>query len=632
MKLTHEQKLITRHLQGHAMVKAGPGCAKTSTLALRVQHMLDLEYEPSSIVILTYGKALPLDIVNTLSKFISPEVAKQITVSTIHSFAYRLLKTDCQSVGHVPPRALNQQRKERFLKDRAKRTGVKLKELKQAFNHYDSRIKSGKIEAMLGNDKAKKAKMAYKSYSNYKSKRNKVDFKDMIRDAIKLLKQHPDQDSTLLCSYQHLMVDELQDIDRAQKELLLLLAMRMESTVIVGDPLQSIYGWRRSLPRYWHDIEKALVPKQFELTQSFRIPRQALALVNDLGRKIDPDAPVLTSTFDGSKPKLWEFADQDQQHWYMAKEIKRLLSNGVEIHQIAILGKTRKELSQTALALRARNTEVTERYGLNAAANNDRHRRQIHVHVHKTHLLALIQLTRLEQLRRSRPTKTQTRDQQALTRDWIENLWLPKKTIQLIQERLTVKPKAILSIASDDPSYDRINDLSNAIEKAAGLGIESALQCLIDASKPVLKDRDDRHHKLRVRDLTDIKIMARNCMTMEDIKTEWFEPTTVDDGVQLMTIHAAKGQEWEYVFVLNVVEGIIPRYQATDTKALEELRVFYVAVTRHHKGLYVLQTPTPTRKLVKKSGSGSSSQPVLFKERSSFIDIDKQGLDFRSYV
>ena len=363
---THEQKLITRHLQGHAMVKAGPGCAKTSTLALRVQHMLDLEYEPSSIVILTYGKALPLDIVETLTKFIGTEVAKQITVSTIHSFAYRLLKTDCQSAGQLAPRALNQQRKERFLKDRAKRTGVKLKELKQAFNHYDLRIKSSKIEAMLGTDKAELAKKAYRSYSKYKLKRNKVDFNDMVRGALKLLKQHldPDQDSTLLCSYQHLMVDELQDIDRAQKELLLLLALRMESTVIVGDPLQSIYGWRRSLPRYWHDIEKALVPKQFELTQSFRIPRQALALVNDLGRKIDPDAPVLTSTFDGCKPKLWEFADQDQQHWYMAKEIKRLLDNGVNIHKIAFLGKTRKELGLSALALRARNAP------LNNTANN----------------------------------------------------------------------------------------------------------------------------------------------------------------------------------------------------------------------------------------------------------------------
>lgn len=628
LKPTPEQKRIINHLQGHAMVDAGPGCAKTSTLALRVRHMLDQGYEPSSMVILTYGKALSLDIVDTLSELIGPAATKQVTVSTIHSFALQLLNKDYKSLGHdEKPTVFNQQSKERFIKRCAKRTGIKLKELKQAFNHYDSRIKSRKIEDMLGSDKAKRAQKAYRRYSKYKMRRNTVDFNDMIGGALKLLKATP---GLTLLPYQHLMVDELQDIDRPQKELLLLLAMRMESTVVVGDPLQSIYGWRHSLPRYWHDIKKALVPKKFELTRSFRIPRQALPLVNDLGRKINPDSPVLTSNFDGCKPKLLEFADQDQQHRYIAKEIKRLVTSGVDIHKIAILGKTRKELGQTALALRARNTTVTERYGL--SGNIDRQ-------IHKTHLLALIQLTRLEQLRRSRPTKTQTHEQQALARDCMENLWLPKKTIRLLQERLMVKPKAILSIKSGTPSYDRINDLSKAVRNAAGLAlnnVESAVQCLIDASKPVLKDRDDRNHKLLLRDLTEIKIMARNCQTLDSIKDDWFEPTIVDEGVQLMTVHAAKGQEWDYVFIINVVEGIIPRHQSTEAKAREENRVFYVAVTRHHKALYILQAPTPTRIVtVKKPGSRAKScamKPVIYDEPSTFIDIDKQDLVYKCWA
>ncbi|WP_262964288.1 UvrD-helicase domain-containing protein [Methylobacter psychrophilus] len=634
LKPTLEQKRIINHLKGHAMVNAGPGCAKTSTLALRVQHMLDQGYEPRSIVILTFGKALSLDIVDTLSKLIGPAAANQITVSTIHSFAYKLVNKFYKSLGHdEKPTVFNPQSRERFLKRRVKGTGVKLKELKQAFNQYDlySGIKSRKIEDMLGNDKAKLAKKSYRHYSKYKLRKNAVDFNDMVVGAIKLLKLRTNSRSTLL-GYQHLMVDELQDIDRNQKDLLLLLAPRMKSTVMVGDPLQSIFGWRQSLPRYWHDIEKTLTPKKFALTRSFRAPRQALALINNLGREINPDAPLLTSKFDGEIPKLLEFVDQDQQHTYMAEEIERLLACGVEVYKIAILGKTRKELSQTALALRARDITVTERYGL--SANNIDHQK------HKTHLLALIQLTQLEQLRIGRSSKTQTREQQTLARNCIENLWLPKKTVRFLQERLTVKPKALLSIKSYNSNYDRINNLSKAVRKAAGLkNVESALQCLIDASKSILKDRDEHHYKLRLRDLTEIKIMARNCTSLDNINHGWFKPSIdkdVNSGIQLMTVHAAKGQEWDYVFILNVVEGIIPRHQATEAKSLEENRVFYVAVTRHHKALYVLQTPTPARKVTSKicgsKARSGSIKPVIYDEPSSFIDIDKQGLLFKSFV
>ncbi len=302
LKPTPEQKLIIKHLHGHAMVKAGPGCAKTATLALRVMHMLKQGYEPSSIVILTHGKALSLDIVETLSKSdLAGPVIQQITVSTIHSFAYLLVRKYYQLLEYDEvPTLVKQQGKNLFIKRHAKLTGLKLAELKQAFSQYDATSsKSAKVEAALGKDNATLAKKAYNQYSRYKMKRNTVDFNDMIKGAIKLLKLRPD---STLRGYEHLMVDELQDIDGPQKEFLLHLSLRIKSTVMVGDPLQSIYGWRSALPRYWTDIENALTPKQFVLTESFRTPQQALALVNDLGRRIDKYAPILTSKVNGESP------------------------------------------------------------------------------------------------------------------------------------------------------------------------------------------------------------------------------------------------------------------------------------------------------------------------------------------
>lgn len=218
----------------------------------------------------------------------------------------------------------------------------------------------------------------------------------------------------------------------------------------------------------------------------------------------------------------------------------------------------------------------------------------------------------------------------------MENLWLGEATKQQLQTnvrdkavkrqqgRVKKEPEAILTIKSAHPSYKRINNLSNAIKKAAQLKVvESAIQCLIDASKPVLKDHGKKAAKLLLRDLADIKIKARNCTCLDEVKKEWFEATEVnkDEGVQLMTCHSAKGQQWDYVFILNVVNGVFPR-QKDETKVKEEKRVLYVAVTRHHQKLYLLQTPVP----IKIFGENSEVKAVELKEPSPFIDPNQQGL------
>jgi DNA helicase-2/ATP-dependent DNA helicase PcrA len=619
LKPTDEQKQIINHLHGHAMVKAGPGCAKTSTLALRVKHLHQLGCCLKSIVIVTYSKELTLDIKRTLAKQLHPAVAKKVTVKTIHSLALQLVMQYHKNQDLSRPSVLKDQRKKQCIKRYAKQNKLKISELNQAFYHYETG-NAAKVVAVLGEEKAALAKSTYKAYSKYKQKRNKVDFEDMIGQALKLLKSVPDA-ALLLRSYQHLMVDELQDINHPQKEFILELSKYMASTVLVGDTHQSIYKWRHALPRYWDDLAKALAPKQFMLTQSFRIPRQALPLVNDIATRIDKDAALLTSKFVGETPVLVDLLDQEAQHIWLAREIKALRDKEVDMAKIAILAKTRKELSQTAIALRARGLNITERY------------RPTNINQHRAHLLALIQLARLEQHRAAKRAKHLTPEEHELAKIHMENLWLDKKLITMLQERLAVKPKAILSVKSDCKHYKRINKLSNALKRAAGLSnVESSIQCLIDATKSVLKDRNEYHHKLLQRDLVDIKIKARDCASLDDIDAEWFELSKKDErqGVQMMTVHSAKGQEWDYLFLINVVNGVYPRYQSKPKAQKEEKRVFYVAVTRHHKKLYLLQTPVPIKMIHKKSKVNSGSiKPKTLDELSPFIDMDKQGLVYK---
>lgn len=613
LKPTYEQKQIIHHAVGSAMVKAGPGCAKTSTLALRTKRLIEQGCCPKNIVIMTYTNALVEDIRRTLAKLLGTEETGQIVVKTIHGFAFKLVNQHHRRQGQLQSSVLRTGRKKKLIKRYAKKYKLNISDIRQAFNSFEM-DNNAQVVTALGKAKAKQAKSAHEDYSRYKKKHSKIDFQDMIGLALELLKSQSNA-ASLLEDYQHLMVDELQDINGPQKNLIWELSYHMTSTVLVGDTHQAIYGWRQALPRYWNDLAKALAPKQFSLTRSFRIPEQALPLVNYQSSKINKNAPVLKSAVDGKKPVLVELVDQEAQHRWLAKKIKALQAKGGD--NIAILAKTGKELSQTAIALRARGISVTER---NKPTTNK----------HRAHLLALIGLTCLEKRRLSKRTKRLTLPEQEQAITYIESLWLSKKVIDVLKKRLPKKPTKILSVPSDNPHYKRIHKLSKAIKQAARLAnVESAIQCLIDASKSILKDRRDRHHKLLVRDLVDIKLKARECATLDDVEVTWFDASVSDGvkGVQMLTIHSAKGQEWDYVFLINVVRGVYPRPQTNSESKQEEMRVFYVAVTRHHRQLYLLQTPVPIRRFTRKNGIPSKSpKPIVLKKPSPFIDVKKQGL------
>jgi DNA helicase II / ATP-dependent DNA helicase PcrA len=311
---TREQQKIIKFVTGPATVQAGAGSGKTTTLALRTGYLIDNGVEPSSIPILTYSRALTFDISQTLVKLLGDDVANQVPVMTIHAFAYHLVSRYREQQGLVRPKVLKQKRQKCLINAYAKESKIKLSELKRAFHDYNTGHPA-KVKAALGKEKAALAERAYKAYSKYKKKHNKVDFEDMIGQALELL-DSVDR-SSLLAGYSHLMIDELQDIDGRQKRLIIGLSEYMTSTVLVGDPHQSIYKWRHALPRYWNDIKDALGSKQFALTESFRIPLQALPLVNNLGRKIDKYAPDLRSNVDGSTPVLVDLADQDAQYRWL---------------------------------------------------------------------------------------------------------------------------------------------------------------------------------------------------------------------------------------------------------------------------------------------------------------------------
>lgn len=210
-KPTNEQKQIIKHVAGHAMVKAGPGCAKTSTLALRIRRLLEIGCDPENIVIMTYTDALTEDIKQTLAELFGNKKTEQITVKTIHGFAYQLVNRYYEAQGLLQPKVLTIQKKKRLIQCYGNKYDLKISELNKAFYGFETGNDQSIVTA-LGKEKAKYARSAYKAYSRHKQKHNKIDFEDMIEQALQLLRSVPTP-ASLLGGYQHLMVDELQDIN-----------------------------------------------------------------------------------------------------------------------------------------------------------------------------------------------------------------------------------------------------------------------------------------------------------------------------------------------------------------------------------------------------------------------------------
>ncbi|PZN75370.1 MAG: hypothetical protein DM484_18935 [Candidatus Methylumidiphilus alinenensis] len=618
-KPTKEQQSIINHSNGHAYVQAGPGCAKTTTLVLCVQKLLKKGVKPSKIVMLTHSKKLSAETKNKCSRF---RISDDIHISTIHSFAFKLIKGNFTSVGYKnSPDEESQSQKEDFIKEYAKKHEIKSKELKRAFHIYDT-SQAEKIEKFLGKKKAKLAMKTYQKYSRIKKKKKLLSFSDMIKLATLLVMKHP---SLIKRKYKHLLVDEIQDLDKLQTKFLIAMAKLMKSDVFVGDAYQAIYRWRGASPDNLKTIKEELNPKCFQLSLSFRLPQNAMKLVNHQLKTMDKNAPVLKSNHQGGCPELLVLKRPDAKYDYMARTIKRLIKNGIALGKIAILAKTNKELRQTSIALRARSIDVNESYRVD---NKNSHRKL---------LKAAIQLARLEKKRMTKQSKQFNKSEKLEVKKCIGEMWFDINTIKGMQRKFHKKPEKLIRIDSKNKHYDRINRLSNAIVTSVGLqNVESAVACLIDACSPIVRyhnTRDKLQRKCQMDDLNQIKVYARHCKTLDDIKEEWFKQPKRKDGITLMTCTSAKGQEWDYVFVINVVDRVFPSHlskkKGIDT-VNDESCLFFVTITRHHAKLYLLESP---KSITKFSNRGKIEKTtLLLNNRSPFVKPKKQGLKVTTYI
>ncbi len=604
LQLTKEQKTILKHQNGVGLVVAGAGTGKTTTLLEYVMHQIMNEgANPADFLLLSFSKAaaeeLRLRLLRNRFKYgFTLFDINQVRVMTYDAFGYEIVREYHETLGFdkVPSVITSAKSLLRCIAKVAKRDGKDKKYLaKDVFKTYQGLVLDN--ENPLVNE-------VLRLHAKNKQDNNTVDFKDMTSllqgDNTGLVTQSARR-------YRYLLVDELQDTNGLQVQMLLAMARAIPTVLMVGDPKQNIYEFRGAYASNWTLIQESLAPQEYALSKTQRIPAQSLPFINALGNEIHPGADLI-SDINGQPIQYVTCQDfGDSQADFIAKEVRKLRKSGlVNDHEIACLGRTRRLLSDLAIGLEYRGIPVKESYKPDT----------------QNHLIGLRNLLRLARTLSGHQLGNElllTDRQTQSLQHWLKRLGASTAELGLIFDKLPKKGWKAIGVHSkvnnkQPRHYKRILDFRNYIMQAAKANEpEKAIVYLMDAiRKALFRKYNGIDLHLLMRDLSEIKVLARQFKHVDTIKLNKLKLQKPSSGIHLGTINNAKGKEWKYVFVINCTEGILPiHYAKSEDSILAEKRLLYVASTRHKNGLYLIHSPASivvydgTKKDIKKVEASS---------------------------
>lgn len=273
INLNAQQKAAVSHVEGPALILAGPGSGKTTVITARVAYLiLQTGVKPHNILTLTFNKAAQLEMERRFNLIYGSEISDKVHFATLHSFCNKVVR-DYEKLKQQRLRRIEGSdeviNKKHLLKDiysNINNTKINDDELEALINEIGY-VKNKMIKNLDDNTfSSKKFTQVYKAYEEYKKSNLMIDFDDMLTYAYSILSKCPEILNYYRNKYKFIQVDEGQDLSKIQFEVIKLLIDGVNNFFIVADDDQSIYGFRGAEPQYILDIEK-----QFEACSIFRL-------------------------------------------------------------------------------------------------------------------------------------------------------------------------------------------------------------------------------------------------------------------------------------------------------------------------------------------------------------------------
>ena len=625
------QREAVQAVDGPVLILAGAGSGKTRVLTQRIAWLLDQGYcRPWQVLALTFTNKAAREMKERIAALVGQAV-DEMWVGTFHSLFARILRREADLLGYDRQFSIYD-------------SDDQLKLIKQCMEHLElstnrvnpkgtrARISDAKnamldpdaFEAMDSGFVHEQLVSVYREYNRRLKQANAMDFDDLLLRPIDLFRQHPDRLSFYQNRFRYILIDEYQDTNAAQFEVTRLLASDHGNLCVVGDDDQSIYGWRGAdignilgFEEHWPAARVFKLEQNYRSTETILNAAHAVVSQNE-GRK---DKKLWTDNGKGDPITLLAGDDEKGEAALVLQEVRKGMQKGRALSEYAVLYRTNAQSRALEEAFR-RNAM---RYQI-VGGTRFYERREVKDVLAYLHLLTnpddTISLTRVVNYPRRGIGDTSFKrlltyayqrrmnvTQLLSGADGVEGIG--PKVARALESFSGLLSGLRQRLAGGEAVIDVFDDLLEQIKLEEALLLEG----------PEGKDRLENVRELRSSladycENSDLGLpgFLEEVALVSDIDS-WDDS---GDHVTLMTAHAAKGLEFNTVFVTGLEEGLFPLGNSWENPdgLEEERRLFYVACTRARKELYLCHASWRRR-------FGGSGQPGVC---SSFVDLIPEDL------
>lgn len=593
--LNEQQKAAVLHIEGPLLVLAGAGSGKTRVITHRIVHLVHQGISPYNILAVTFTNKAAAEMRERVTHLVHEyppshhaAIDSLPVVTTFHSLGVRLLREFHEAAGLRKHFTIyDRSDSQRAVKQAIEQANYNPKEFEpRRILSMISRAKGDALSQIEYQDRANSfpeqvAAEVWDKYETILHNEQALDFDDLLVKLYRLLKNSQQVRELLRQRYKYIHVDEYQDTNTVQFAIVELLAGEEQNVCVVGDIDQNIYSWRGA------DIKNVL---QFErhfpgattilLEENYRSTQTIIAASNDIIKKNQNrvEKNVFTNNQEGEKLTLYAAMTGTDEAEYVALASKSLIADGADPASIAVLYRTNfqsraleeaflnfeipYQLLGTKFFERKEVKDVLSylRLALNPGSNADLTR------IINTPARGIGKVTMLKVVEGKRAD-------------------LKPAALKKVQEFDTI----MMDIANA-AKEKRLSDVIKFIMKRSDIessykeeGTEEALERLENLRELVtLASRYDA-----LEPLDAVEQLLENAALQSD--QDELKNKDEHNAVRLMTIHAAKGLEFSYVFITGLEEGLFPHERLDDARIdqEEERRLFYVALTRAQKKVFL---------------------------------------------
>lgn len=611
--LNESQRKAVEYIDGPELVIAGAGSGKTRVLTYKVAYLLTNGLAPWNLLALTFTNKAATEMKERIGRLVGNDAARRLQMGTFHSIFSRILRAEAEHIGFTPSFTIYDEAdsrsliksllKEMALDDKVYKPATVHSRISMAKNHLISPSQYACDREALQRDSQQRMPEIHKIYTSYCARcrqANAMDFDDLLVLTYSLFKQNEPIRQKYADRFKYILVDEYQDTNAVQQQIVLLLSGQDPHVCVVGDDYQSIYGFRGANIDNILDFQKIYPTcRLFKLEQNYRSTRRIVQVANSLmkhnSRQIPKD--VYSRNDEGEKVALKQVYSDREEVSVVCKDLKRIKQEeGCAYNDFAILYRTNAQSRSFEDELRKQNIPYRLYGGLSFYQ-----RKEIKDII--AYFRLVVNPDDEEAIKRviNYPTRgigatTITKVAAAAQRygaSFWEVISSPARFQLDINKGTQAKFAAFTSMIS---TFIEKATVVDAFELGKEIIMASGIHADIHAGiDPESRSRQENVDEL-ISSIADFVVEQReegreHSVYLADLLQEVALLTDIDSGdddqpkVALMTIHSAKGLEFQTVFIVGLEDSILPSAMSMDSprQMEEERRLLYVAITRAKK-------------------------------------------------